>query len=570
MSLKKKSAVRSAAASLQLRGKDMNKVYKRGLPLALGLILLMTGGCAGEKPMSEEERKAAEEEMLLAEQDAMAAEEGNEEKKESAPEVKSLEAARPRLIVSTVYDSLYHEERGLVSCLEYDQIALSAESAEAYPDLAEALGDLSSRTAEQMQEDYESYRQAALESDETGDEGYAMQFQNRFTVGRADEKALSIRCHYLSFTGGGHAFAFTGAENFDAGTGKLLALSDISPDPAALLEKASENLRKWCEDREVELFDPEGLSGAVQEMYESGDLNWSLDPDGISLFFAPYSIAPYAAGELTARVFFEESPDLFTGDLCRPQETWGMSLYERQSASADLDGDGSPEEISFSTDRDEYDTVTGFHISVDGKDYPFDLYGYGIRAFLLHGAGGKTMLYADISGDNDYHSLEIFDLSGGEVLQAQTLQAGCSVLYNDETNQAGTCLITDPSSFDLAVRGGDISTYSMSRVCHLGEDGLPVPETDYYTVISRGYQFTVLTPFTASTVDPETEEILEKGVTVRKGEVLTLVRSDNGSWVELEGKDGTLYRVEIDSSDWPRTIDGKDISDIFDGLIFAG
>ena len=110
----------------------------------------------------------------------------------------------------------------------------------------------------------------------------------------------------------------------------------------------------------------------------------------------------------------------------------------------------------------------------------------------------------------------------------------------------------------------------MSRFCHLGEDGLPVPETDYYTVVNGGYQFTVLTPFRASTVDPKTEKILEKGVTVKKGEVLTLVRSNNGSWVELTAKDGTLYRVEIDSSDWPRTIDGKDISDIFDGLIFAG
>ena len=180
------------------------------------------------------------------------------------------------------------------------------------------------------------------------------------------------------------------------------------------------------------------------------------------------------------------------------------------------------------------------------------------------------MLYADLTGDNDYHSLEIFDLSGGEAVYVDSLQAGCSVLYDDETNQAGTCLITDPSSFILAVRGGDISTYSMSRVCHLGEDGLPVPETDYYTVVSGGYQFTVLTPFKASTVDPETREILEKAVTVKKGEVLTLLRSNNGSWVELTAEDGTLYRVEIDSSDWPRTIDGKDISDIFDGLIFAG
>ncbi|MBQ1922518.1 MAG: DUF3298 domain-containing protein [Lachnospiraceae bacterium] len=548
----------------------MNKVWKRGLSLVLCLALLMTAGCAGGRPLSEEELKAEEEEMALVEKDAMAAEEGYKEKEESAPADKKAAASYPRLILSTVYDSLYHEERGLVSSLEYDQIALSGESAEAYPQLAAALAEMSSRSAEQMKEEYESSKETALESEEPGGEGSAMRFESKYSVGRADDRAVSIRSRYVSFTGGAHGFSFTGAENFDARTGKRLTLSDISPDPAALLDRACDSLKKWCEERNVNLFDPDGLRASVEEMYEEDSLNWALDPDGISLLFAPYSIAPYAAGELTARVLFSESPDLFEGDICRQADTWGMSLFERQSAFADLDGDGSPEEISVDTSRDEYDTVTGICINIGDEAYTFDQYGYGLRAFLLHGGEGKTMLYADISGDNDYHSLEIFDLTGGEAVRRDTLQAGCSVLYDDETNQAGTCLITDPSSFILAVRAGDISTYSMSRFCHLGEDGLPVPETDYYTVVNGGYQFTVLTPFRASTVDPETEKILEKGVTVKKGEVLTLVRSNNGSWVELTAKDGTLYRVEIDSSDWPRTIDGKDISDIFDGLIFAG
>ena len=306
------------------------------------------------------------------------------------------------------------------------------------------------------------------------------------------------------------------------------------------------------------------------DLYEMGHLDWSLDPDGVSFFFAPYSLAPYAAGELTARVLFSESPELFQGDLCSLPDAFGMYLHERQSVSADLDGDGSPEEISVATGRDEYNSITGWCITVDGKEFPMDVHGYDLRPFLLHSREGKTMLYMDLTGENDYHTLEIFDLSTGEAVHKDSLQAGCSVFYDDATDRTGTCLLTDPASFVLAVRAGDISTYSMSRVCHMGEDGLPVPETDYYTVVNGGYQFTVLTPFRASTVDPETEEILEKGVTVPEGEVLNLLHSNNGSWVELTGRDGTLYRVEIDSSDWPRTIDGKDISEIFDGLIFAG
>lgn len=547
----------------------MKNMWKRGLPLILSIILSAAAGCGVRETVSPEEQKALEEEMALADRDALAAE-GGTEKEESGQKEETAPAAFPSLLLSAVYDSLYHEDRGLVASLEYDRIALTDASAAAYPELAAALEELSGRTAEAMTEEYDGYKDTALESEECGDNGFVMCFRNRFSVARADDRAVSILTHYESQTGGAHGFMYTGAENFDARTGKRLALSDISPDPGALLDRACENLKKWCQDREIELYEPDSLRNTAGELYDTENLAWSLDPDGISIYFAPYSIAPYAAGQLTARVLFSESPDLFDGDICSLPETWGMYLYDGQSVFADLDGDGSPEQISVSTGRDEYDTITGFSIRIDGEEFPVDETGYSLMAFLLHGAGGKTMLYADLTGDNDYHSLEIFDLSDKKAVHAEDLQAGCSILYDDETNQAGTCLITDPSSFVLAARAGDISTYSMSRVCSMGEDGLPLPETDYYTVISSGYQFTVLTPFKASTVDPETEEILDKGVTVPKGEVLTLMHSNNGSWVELTGKDGTLYRVEIDSSDWPRTIDGKDISDIFDGLIFAG
>ena len=35
-------------------------------------------------------------------------------------------------------------------------------------------------------------------------------------------------------------------------------------------------------------------------------------------------------------------------------------------------------------------------------------------------------------------------------------------------------------------------------------------------------------------------------------------------------KDGRMVRLTLDSRDWPRTINGKDIGDIFDGVVFAG
>ncbi|MGX8686764.1 MAG: DUF3298 domain-containing protein, partial [bacterium] len=376
----------------------MKHVWKKGLPLVLSLALLMTAGCGVTEALSPEEQEAMEKELALAEKDAMAAEEGYEEKEteEKGSGEETAPSAPPRLLLSSVYDSLYHDERGLVAALDYDTVSLSEESAAAYPELAKALEKMSLETAEAMTADYESYKDTALESEETGDEGYVLSFQNRFSVGRADNLAVSIRTHYVSQTGGAHAFMFTSAENFDARTGKHLSLSNISPDPDSLLDRACENLKKWCEEKEISLDEPDNLRMNVGDLYEMGSLDWSLDPDGVSFFFAPYSLAPYAAGELTARVLFSESPDLFQGDLCRLPDAYGMYLYEQQPVFADLDGDGSPEEISVAAGRDEYNYITGWCISVDGAEFPMDVHGYDLRPFLLHSREGKTMLYIDL------------------------------------------------------------------------------------------------------------------------------------------------------------------------------
>ena len=43
-----------------------------------------------------------------------------------------------------------------------------------------------------------------------------------------------------------------------------------------------------------------------------------------------------------------------------------------------------------------------------------------------------------------------------------------------------------------------------------------------------------------------------------------------GSFWDLAGDDGECYRVWIDDSDWPQTIGGENITDCFDGTLFAG
>lgn len=61
----------------------------------------------------------------------------------------------------------------------------------------------------------------------------------------------------------------------------------------------------------------------------------------------------------------------------------------------------------------------------------------------------------------------------------------------------------------------------------------------------------------------------EKAV-IPEGTELFVTATDEASCVTAEAADGTVYRILLDGTQWPRTIDGTDIQQLFEGLFFAG
>ena len=555
---------------------------KRILPLVLSSVMVLASGCGGLAVPAKEDPLSEEEDLARAEEDAAAAEEkdSGEDKTGETPAQETMEAEKeetaalpegtyPWLVISTVYDSEYKENMGQAITLEYDQADLAGASAEAWPGLAEALSAMNKADADRMQADYEEYRQAALDDAETGKEGYCYAFENKYDIARADASVVSIRRHYYRFAGGFHGYEVTDAVSFDVETGKELGLSDIVKEPDDLPGLLVTRIREKNEETEIGLLSPDTLEEDVKALYEEGSLHWSLDPDGLTFYFAPYSLTSYAEGELQIKLPFTEE-DLFLEAYAETPDRYALSFPENYRILVDPDGDGTCQSLALYGERDQYSTISELEILLDGETFRFEVDAYRFHPFLLHTKEGGDWLYVVLSGDNDYQTLEIFSLADGKAVYLDTLPAGLTYIYDNERSLTGVHMITDPSCFELSVRGGDISSYSMSRLYHLGEDGMPAAETDYFRVNSTGYQFKVLQAFKASRIDPVSREILEESVTVSEGTLLTLVYSNNSSWVELSGEDGSLYRVEIDASEWPRTIDGVDISDIFEGLIFAG
>ena len=71
----------------------------------------------------------------------------------------------------------------------------------------------------------------------------------------------------------------------------------------------------------------------------------------------------------------------------------------------------------------------------------------------------------------------------------------------------------------------------------------------------------------ASQLDNGTES---GSITLKKGSKVLYCGTDNKKTAYLALDDGTRAAVKIDSYDWPRTIDGAAIEDLFDGIMFAG
>jgi hypothetical protein len=60
-------------------------------------------------------------------------------------------------------------------------------------------------------------------------------------------------------------------------------------------------------------------------------------------------------------------------------------------------------------------------------------------------------------------------------------------------------------------------------------------------------------------------------VTVKSGEVLRFWRTDRETYMDLKREDGSAVRCRLDQDQrWPFRINGVDIEEAFDGIMFAG
>lgn len=562
---------------------NMKQKSIKGIALIMTATLLL-GGC-GQKNTETGEGLTDKETRTETEDGSQAGTLPGETLPEETGEDNSRtdEAVLPlHLIKGEQSDSYYKDDdysNKLVE-MKYGIIALTEEDEKRYPELAQVLKKLSEENKNTILTDYENLKTQAEDDLKAAKEGgyevytpYSTECS--FYVNRADNRVLSLGKSGYDYWGGAHGTGYSTGCNYNARTGEELRIQDVVTDVdtfAGLIEAKVYESGLTRDD--LFLDEEETLKDYILKAAADHTLNWEITNEGVTVWFNPYEISYYAAGMPSGSVSFAEHPEVFSDYYAETARTYVYAIEGLDVSDIDFDGDGKADELSVWASADEYGTYEALKVSVNGVETSKDIWAYSYDPYILHTADGKNYLYVICGSDNDYRTLEVFDINGssavyvGEVnncgLRAQLLDAS-SYLYGEE-------ILTDPENFYLESRMEVLSTYSASRKYHVGADGMPVPDEDFYQIDASTYEWRE--PLTAKQDVPcmqvaEDGSVTTENAVIPAGTSLMLYRTDGSSIVDLKAGD-TLYRIEVDHSEWPYTINGVGEEEYFDGVMYAG
>ena len=482
----------------------------------------------------------------------------------------------------SLFDDLYAIALG-----SYQNIILTPESAEQNPELDQALITLNTKLTEDALSLFKEMSDASQSAwDELPEKTHDFQYGNMdysIKLIRCDQQVLSFFDYCDTFyTGAAHGYTGISGYNYDAASGKELTLSDVFADPSALAPVIAKGLRYTSDGSLVSENESEDTFGDVEKTIkkeltdDSYSIAWAIDQDGVTFRFAPDDLLPHAAGILESHILFSSSADLFVEGFTSFKGGYARQLTAYDDNRVDLNGDGELDSVqvsSVTSEENDYQNVA-VRISVNGKELTSDASFFNLKPVLVHTEEGKNYIYAQISGDNDYKKLLVFDINGDTPVKVDEMDnTGFSYYYHYTDSNLEDSYIDDypmlyPENFSLNSRMNILAEFSASREFKVGENGMPEATTTYYK--ANGYlPLSFKIDMTCDLVDPETESDAGKTVDVPAGTMCTIWCTNGFNAVDLMLDDNRIVRIYVET-DWPQTVNGMRVEDVFDGTFFAG
>ena len=173
-----------------------------------------------------------------------------------------------------------------------------ASSLEEYTDgIQEGINAFIEESEQQLADDYDSGY--------TMPGGYELNVSS--TVVRADTDIVSILTATQSYARGAHGFTALSSLHLDPRTGAVLELGDIFTSTRRLPQILEKEFLSQDPDPE-NLFT--SVEDATRELMAEDALCFVVGMEGVTFYYDPYILRPFAAGTQSVTLFYEDYPDL--------------------------------------------------------------------------------------------------------------------------------------------------------------------------------------------------------------------------------------------------------------------
>ncbi len=460
----------------------------------------------------------------------------------------------------------------------YEKLVLSEAGQEQYPALQSALTELNLQAEEQarisLQYTWEGAKTAVrngviqpdpMAMNDEGTQYVHYDCSSRMYLTRCDTQVLSFMRHDVWQDGSGYEQELRTGYSLDPLSGKELTVKDVFTDADGVRDVLKTRFhRYWSEEEYPAIYDD-------LENFFAGNsvtnISFNVGYEGVNFYFQT-DFASYRE-MLTDKVPFSELADMVQPKYLNHQKGYVEDLicndYFADPFPADINGDGTIENVLCNYTKEEYDQISHIVITREGVYWSCPIYGYEIDQKLVCDEQGKYFLYLMAHEDNDYEQTKVISL-GDTFAEVGDIDGAVEENYGWEKYQPWT--MTDIKDFKVETRTYLLSTRSLQRSCRLGEDGMPVYTQDYW-YDTLPFELVMKQPMTFPLVNEAGDVIGEAQLSA--DEELEFYRSDNERVVDFKRvNDGSLVRVEVKTDDWPQTVQGIDIEEIFDGMVFAG
>lgn len=567
---------------------------KKILYLLLAATLVLSG-CSKNKTSSEspnvssEESEKASDETEKNNDEALETEDISDIPEDSSDIIDTN--IRPVQSIITENSKSFYDERkpyGPVYEYRYDIVSLSDDAAKEFPQLKESLDNTFFAVEQNALGAAELNLNDAIDwCVDFADGNYSSYYSdvNKMSILRSDTAMVSVRSDFYDFFGGAHGNYGYYGYNFDTKTGKVLSVEDVFTSKEDLADIICTRLKEdYGEDA---FYDFSTLKDTVSEEINRGSLIFDVDYCFANIFFNPYDIAPYASGLFEVHLPLKEySGSLINEKYTQIPENFILHFSNSGELTFDLDGGGREDLIKINSNNSadvDYDFIESVSVTVNGQtSVPHDLYAYGLDSYLVK-HNGKYYVYIFCSSENDYTYLIVYDINEAvpKLVEAPEESfpgvAPASVFngndYDDDKYYSYSVekfAFVDPENMMMSLRTDLMSTVSVCCAFKAREDGFPyyIDKEKGFLLLSNAYEFTANMDLEGTKVDEDGNEL--GSFTMTKGTKGKYYRTDNHTYGDLLLEDGTIVRFNVDNSDWPTTVNGINIEEAFDGIIYAG